>query len=137
MTNFLINKACIIDDDKLYVTLIDRIIKKNNLAKELIVFENGQQALAYFQQSLHSNSDLLPEVILLDLNMPVMDGWEFLNAIEPYYKDLSSKSVRLNVVSSTINPSEVAKAKSHAIVSDFLTKPISKEAMTRAFTPLK
>lgn len=133
MDKIKINQACIIDDDKLYVSLIKMIIKKNNLAKELIVFENGQKAFDYFKAVFDNHDAQLPEIILLDLNMPVMNGWEFLEAIDAYAHKFLEKGVKLNIVSSTINPLEVKKAKSHSIVTDFLTKPISKEAMRAVF----
>jgi CheY-like chemotaxis protein len=125
--------ACIIDDDKLYVSLIKMIIVKNKLAGELLVFENGQTAYEYFKDSFERGVANLPDVILLDLNMPVMDGWEFLDAMESYAHKFRENNITINVVSSTINPIEVIKAKSHAIVAEFLTKPISKEAMQIAF----
>jgi len=134
MPNLTINQACIIDDDKLYVSLITMLIEKNNLARELLVFENGQLAFDYFKNAFESGSKKLPEVILLDLNMPVMDGWEFLDAMMPYASQFKERDITINVVSSTINPFEVKKAKSYDIVKEFLTKPISKEAMQNAFS---
>ncbi|GAK88536.1 two-component response regulator [Nonlabens ulvanivorans] len=129
-----IHRACIIDDDKLYVSLIKMLINKNELAQELLVFENGKQAFEYFEKALAGdNVTALPEVVLLDLNMPIMDGWEFLEALEPYANELKESCLKLNVVSSTINPEEMNKARNHAIVNDFITKPISKEAMISAF----
>lgn len=132
MSNYLINKACIIDDDKLYISLIKRIIEKDNLAKELLVFENGKQAYAYFKEHIHDQK-ALPNIVLLDLNMPIMDGWEFLDVMEHHASELEKYGVTINVVSSTINPVEVAKATQHAIVNNFITKPISKDAMIDAF----
>lgn len=129
-----IQRACIIDDDKLYVSLIKMLINKNKLAQELLIFENGKQAFDYFQEALVADDvNNLPQVVLLDLNMPIMDGWEFLEALEPYANKLKASSLKLNVVSSTINPVEMNKARNHAIVNDFITKPISKEAMISAF----
>ncbi|PQJ31737.1 response regulator [Nonlabens arenilitoris] len=129
-----IQRACIIDDDKLYVSLIKMLINKNKLAQELLIFENGKQAFDYFQEALVADDvNDLPQVVLLDLNMPIMDGWEFLEALEPYANKLKASSLKLNVVSSTINPVEMNKARNHAIVNDFITKPISKEAMISAF----
>lgn len=130
----LVNLACIIDDDKLYVSLLNMIIKKNNLAADILVFTNGQMAEEFFRTEVEKNNPNLPEIVLLDLNMPVMDGWEFLQAIAPLEHKLNQQGVHLNVVSSTISPDEVRKAKGHSIVKKFLTKPISKTAMIEAFT---
>jgi CheY-like chemotaxis protein len=131
MVSSLVKKACIIDDDKLYVSLIKMLIRKNKLAVELLVFENGKLAFNYFKEELTKQSSSIPEVILLDLNMPIMDGWEFLEAVEPFAGRLKAK---LFVVSSTINPVEVKKVNKHKFVTAFMTKPINKEAMIKFFT---
>ncbi len=73
MVSSLVKKACIIDDDKLYVSLIKMLIRKNKLAVELLVFENGKLAFNYFKEELTKQSSSIPEVILLDLNMPIID----------------------------------------------------------------
>ena len=102
------------------------LIKKNKLAQELVIFENGKLALKFFEEQLGKQDPELPEVVLLDLNMPVMDGWEFLDEMETYAGKLKEEGLKINVVSSTINPVEVAKANSHDIVNSFITKPIKR-----------
>lgn len=134
ITDPIIDKVCIIDDDKLYVSLITMLIKQNHLAGEIIVFPNGQEALDYFTSNIDNDNEILPQIILLDLNMPIMNGWEFLESIKPYVDRLNARQVRLNVVSSTINPEEVTRAESHGIVNNFMNKPISKDAIAKAFT---
>jgi len=71
--------ACIIDDDKIYVNLVKKIIEIKKLSENLLIYKNGKEALDYFKNSMSSvtHEDLLPDIIFLDLNMPVMDGWEF------------------------------------------------------------
>ncbi|AZQ43469.1 response regulator [Nonlabens ponticola] len=133
MATPLVPKVCIIDDDRLYVSLIGMLLEKHHIADQFTVFENGAVAIDHFKEIFESNdTQELPDVILLDLNMPVMNGWEFLDNIEPYASQLLESGVRLNVVSSTINPEEVKRAQEHSIVHHFITKPISKEAIMRA-----
>lgn len=133
MKNSLVSKVCIIDDDKLYVSLATLMIKKNNFAEEIIVFENGRDALDYFEKAIDDPNETLPTIILLDLNMPIMNGWQFLKMIEPFAAKMLERDIKLNIVSSTINPDEVDRAENHSIVHNFITKPISKAAIASAF----
>lgn len=110
------------------------LIERNNFAEEILIFSNGQEALDYFELHMDDLETSLPNVIMLDLNMPIMNGWEFLERMEPYVDKLKAREVKLNVVSSTINPEEVRRAESLQIVNHFINKPISKEAIARAFT---
>lgn len=121
MTSTMINMACIIDDDNIYVSLIKKIIKAKNLCSELLIFNNGQQSMTYFEENTDNNK--IPEIIFLDLNMPVMDGWEFLEKFSEI-KDELKKEIKLYVVSSSINPSDVNRAKSSPSVQDYLVKPV-------------
>jgi CheY-like chemotaxis protein len=84
MGDIVIKRVCIIDDDKLYVSLVKMLIRKNELAEELLIFENGQDAFEFFKEELTKEMPHLPQVILLDLNMPVMNGWEFLDAVKSF-----------------------------------------------------
>ncbi|MGY5845849.1 response regulator [Salegentibacter sp. HM20] len=126
--------ACIIDDDKIYVNLVRKIIEIKKLSKNLIIFKNGREALEYFQKNLSSLSeDSLPEIIFLDLNMPVMDGWEFLNEFIKIKNELSKK-IQLYVVSSSIDPRDLERAKSFNMVTDYLIKPIELKKFEKIFT---
>lgn len=80
--------------------------------------------------------ELLPDVIFLDLSMPVMDGWEFLKE----YSDLKpklKKDIALFIVSSSISPQEVERSKSYRAVTDFLIKPVEKGKIVEIMDNLK
>lgn len=128
-----IHLACLIDDDPVYVNLIKKIIRKRGLCDELIVFSNGQIALDYFRNRFaEAKADLIPELIFLDINMPIMDGWDFLeNFIE--IKNTFGKKIVLYVVSSSINPVDLERAKSYELVSDYLIKPITFSELENIF----
>ena len=120
-----IELACIIDDDNVYVSLIRRIVKVKNLCKNLLIFKNGQEALTYFE-TLLTNLELekIPEIIFIDLNMPVMDGWEFLSNFTKI-KNKFGKVITLYVVSSSINPIDIEKAEKIDSVKQYLIKPVT------------
>ncbi|WP_378179632.1 two-component system response regulator [Aquimarina sp. SS2-1] len=116
--------VCIIDDDSMYVNLVSKVIELKKLSEKIIVFNNGKEALDYFVKSAQKEEDkTVPQVIFLDLNMPVMDGWQFLQEFERI-KDNLSKKIDVYVVSSSIDIRDINRAKSIALVSDYLTKPI-------------
>ncbi len=119
--------VCIIDDDKMYINLISKIIKLKKLSENVIIFNNGKEALNYFINSVEDIEDQnVPQVIFLDLNMPIMDGWQFLREFEKI-KDKISKKIDLYVVSSSIDNRDVDRAKSSKVVLDYLVKPIAIE----------
>ncbi|MEW7277626.1 response regulator [Aquimarina sp. 2201CG1-2-11] len=134
MTNQEIGLACIIDDDKMYVNLVKRIVEAKNLCKNLMVFQNGMDAIVYFK-TLLGNLDkaCIPEIIFLDLNMPVMDGWEFLEKFTKI-KNKLGKTIILYIVSSSINPVDIERAKGINSVEDYLIKPVTIEDLEAVFS---
>jgi CheY-like chemotaxis protein len=128
-----IELACIIDDDSIYVNLVKKIIEIKKLSRNLIIFKNGQEALDYFKPNLEMMSqEGLPDIIFLDLNMPVMDGWEFLGEFVKI-KNSFNKKITLYVVSSSIDPRDLERAKSFNMVTDYLIKPIELKKFEKIF----
>jgi CheY-like chemotaxis protein len=122
-----IKNLALIDDDELFVFLTKMTIEETNLVDLIKVFSNGLEAINFLKEN-SNNPDQLPEVILLDLSMPVMDGWQFL---EEYIKlkPRIGKKITIYIVSSSISPKDLGKAKSISEVSDYIIKPITKEAL--------
>ncbi|WP_346882379.1 response regulator [uncultured Algibacter sp.] len=120
-----VNLACIIDDDNVYVNLVKKIIETKKLCKNLMIFSDGKESIDYFEALLQNINDesSIPEIIFLDLNMPVMDGWQFLERFTKI-KNNFNKTITLYVVSSSINPIDINRAKSLNSVADYLIKPI-------------
>ena len=120
-----IELACIIDDDNMYVKLIKRVISIKKLCDNLLVFNDGKQSIDYFESVLSDlEKEKVPEIIFLDLNMPVMDGWEFIERFTKI-KNKLGKKITLYIVSSSINPEDLKRAKALSEVEDYLIKPIN------------
>ncbi|MCX2451752.1 response regulator [Pedobacter sp. PLR] len=124
-------KFYLIDDDTIFVFLTRKTLQVANLSTDLTVFEDGKKALLDLELSA-DQPDLLPDVIFLDLNMPVLDGWGFLDEyllLEPKM----SKKIEIYIVSSSISPSELERSQSIPVVTDFLTKPLSRSKFVEIF----
>ena len=124
-------KFYLIDDDTIFVFLTRKTLQVANLSTDLTVFEDGKKALLDLELSANQ-PDLLPDVIFLDLNMPVLDGWGFLEEyllLEPKM----SKKIEIYIVSSSISPSELERSQSIPVVTDFLTKPLSRSKFVEIF----
>jgi CheY-like chemotaxis protein len=112
----------LVDDDDIFNFINKKTIQKLGLASEIHTVMNGQDAInlinEYFQKSL-----MIPDIILLDINMPIMDGFGFIEAFNKLSLPGIEK-VKIIIVSSSDNPDDIDRAKKLG-VSQFLTKPIS------------
>ena len=118
-----------VDDDPITLMLCKKVIAKTAFSNEIITMSNGEEALT-FLMSLKTDSDLpIPELIFLDLNMPVMGGWEFLDILE-IDDFFISKNIKVIVLSSTIDPEDLEKSKQYKTVLEFLPKPITRDMLT-------
>ena len=120
-----IDLACIIDDDPIFIFSAKKLMELADFCKGFIVFHNGKEALNHLNTIISSNEEL-PDVILLDLNMPVMDGWEFL---EEFIKIKSEKAITIYIVSSSIDPGDINKAKSYHNVNNYIVKPVTIDSL--------
>ncbi len=128
--------VCIIDDDRVYVNLVSKVIELRKLSKEIMIFKNGKEAIDFFKR--HADDETVveqqvPKIILLDLNMPIMDGWEFLKEYTQIKPKIEAP-IEIFVVSSSINPRDINRAKAIKEVSDYITKPIRLGDFERIFS---
>ncbi|MAP81212.1 MAG: response regulator [Aequorivita sp.] len=118
-----INLACIIDDDPIHVFGTKKIMQLANICQDFMVFHNGEEALRKLS-ALVKGGENIPEVILLDLNMPIMDGWEFLEA---FTKIPTQRKVHIYIVSSSLSVDDINRAKNMKNVNNYIIKPIALE----------
>jgi CheY-like chemotaxis protein len=113
--------------------LCKKVIERVAFADEIITAQNGEEAIKYFQELAEKQKSgatiSYPKLTLLDLNMPIMDGWEFLDVYLRLGFESIFKDAKFIVLSSTIDPQDVAKAKKYPVVLDFLSKPITKDML--------
>ena len=125
----------VVDDDTIANFLIERIVQSTGMARNISKALNGKEALKIFHNHINEAAPL-PEVVLLDLNMPIMNGFEFLQAYnELEFEDKGDTLIIL--VTSSNNPVDMQRAKEFG-VKYYLTKPINAETirgiMAKEFT---
>jgi len=117
-----------VDDDKVFQLTTSRTIQAAKLTDRILQFENGEEALSFLKEHA-METDSLPDYIFLDINMPFVDGWMFLEDFAILKTDLQ-KNISIYMVSSSIDPKDVNRAKGNKNVQDYITKPVSREKLT-------
>ena len=126
-----IKSLYVIDDDKIYHFLLKNLFKQNGIQVATSFFLNGYEAIEAIKNG--TDTDVLPDLILLDVNMPIMNGWQF---IEEYRKiaDTIAKNPVVYMISSSNDEVDINKAKGYSeIVKYYLLKPICKEDLEKIF----
>ena len=122
--NKQLNCIMLVDDDEDDNFFHEREIQKSHLVPIVITKNSGRKALEYLKLKIEPHSDL----IFLDINMPGMNGWEFLEEYNKLDKPLQGRAIIIMLTTSD-NPDHVAKANAYNFVSDYITKPLTKEIL--------
>lgn len=118
-----IDSSCIIDDDPIFVYGTKRIMKQVSFCETIHVYNNGQEAIDGLLK-MTSEGKELPSIIFLDLNMPIMNGWEFL---EDFVKipNHNRENVTVFIISSSIDPRDLQRVKDYSVVNSYILKPVT------------
>ena len=116
-----IDLTYIIDDDKIFTFVLKKFLEKNKNFNQIIDFKNGEEVLLML-----TSRNYIPDLILLDINMPVIDGWQFLEALE---KLPNKERFKIFIMSSSIDKIDIEKSKTFSTVIDFISKPINNEKL--------
>ena len=121
----------LIDDDELYLFTMKKMVEKNKLVDNLHEFHNGFDAIE-FLNLMAANKYVLPDIILLDINMPVMDGWTFMELFS-LLKPKLEKQISVFMITSSIDPEDLIRAKAIEDITDFIVKPIASQQLINIF----
>jgi two-component system chemotaxis response regulator CheY len=112
----------IIDDDEIFQFITRKSFERLDRNDSLFFFLNGDDALNSIKNALVGTQEL-PDIIFLDINMPIMDGWEFLTELKSL--NISEEKVpSIYMVSSSIDDKDLLKSKTHPMIKDYIVKPI-------------
>ncbi|SMG20081.1 CheY chemotaxis protein or a CheY-like REC (receiver) domain [Marivirga sericea] len=114
-------KTLVIDDDEISVMLTDLMIRDSPLASEIITFSDGVYAIEYLKNKYNVDTQY---VIILDINMPLMNGWEFLERIKSF---VSTKNTYVFMLSSSSDEADIKKSSKFRLVEGYFMKPLQKE----------
>jgi CheY-like chemotaxis protein len=117
----------LIDDDKVCNFMSKRVLSKKYNNPDLSIFTDAFQALEHLRKCLASNNEF-PDILFVDINMPLMDGWEFLDYLEKFPDEILSKC-HVFVLSSSISSHDIAKSKTYKRVRKYITKPLTAEKL--------
>lgn len=123
---------CIVDDDHVYQYAIGRQIELCLPQERILKFYHAEEALDYFNRN-SMTPEMLPEVMFIDINMPMMDGWQFMEEYEKLIPTLS-KTTTCYILSSSINPTDQQRAHHIKSISGFISKPIEDERLIKILT---
>lgn len=126
------NDVFVVDDDKIFHFLIKKLLSSNNIDVSPNFFENGLQAIEGIKSKLN-NGQNPPDLILLDINMPVLDGWQFLEEYR-LLKERIKKEITIYIISSSDHTTDKDKAKFYQTeVKDYFLKPITSDSLKQIF----
>ena len=125
-----IDTICIIDDDPIFVYGTKVLLNhKKDFSNDILVFENGKEALDNLSSLLRAGKEL-PDFIFLDLNMPIMNGWQFLDA---FIKLPITHRPLIFIISSSIDQEDRDRALRYEMVKEFIFKPLSENQLKEIF----
>ncbi len=127
MNEFKYKSIMLIDDSDIDNMVNKHILSKNNVAEHIIVFTSANDALTYFSENKTTTDEMLiPKIILLDINMPIMNGFGFLVEFEKITSE-NLKDTKVIMLTSSVDPNDIRRSKDYTSVISFISKPLSLE----------
>ncbi|HNP18050.1 MAG TPA: response regulator [Fulvivirga sp.] len=123
----------LIDDNEIDNLINQKMIEAADIAQHIFTHTGAKSAIEFLKNiSKLKNiaSEVLPDVIFLDIDMPLMDGFQFLDEFEKL-SDLTRKKCKIVMLTSSINPQDVNKSKKYGYVKQYINKPLSQSNLEK------
>src|SRR6185437_5498446 len=132
MTNNGTVSIWLVDDDEINNFISIKLIKKALTNTDIMACLHGKYAIELLQDIQREDASKLPDYILLDINMPIMNGWEFLDEYTRLNIDPLGKC-KVYIISSSVFSNDINKARSYPLVKDFVSKPLNVDKIVELF----
>lgn len=124
-----LNSILLVDDDEDCNFFHKRLINRMDITEEIHVALDGEEALEYLKSTIDGKHPQ-PAIIFLDINMPKIDGWEFLDEYEKL-EDIQKAQVVLVMLTTSLNPDDLERAKRNPLVHDYLNKYLDSDRINK------
>jgi len=122
-------KLFLVDDDDIFRLAADVLIKTYQVADEVVQLENGLEAYDALM-ALEHNPEELPQLIFLDINMPVMNGWELLEELKRG-PAIIRNTIQIHILTSSIAPEDLNLSKTYEFIDGYITKPLTEKDLLK------
>jgi len=125
--------AMLIDDNEIDNIINEKMLESTGFAERIQVYTNGMSALEFFknlERDKNLNRDIVPDFIFLDINMPLMDSFQFLQEFNNLNKVII-KDCKIAILTTSINPSDKEESLKNEYVVDFINKPLTKKSLDK------
>lgn len=127
MPQIELTKFIVIDDDSINNFLVNGVLKQLNPTAEVICYTDPEIALDHLIGL--KREDYKNTIILLDLNMPVLNGWDILDKLSEHFGDQLPENAKIYIASSSDIEKDISKSKAYKLLTGYITKPIKLEAL--------
>ncbi len=126
-------KRFILVDDDPFSNLLAKVVLKKSLGEvEVRDFASPELALEYIESEFETKQSEGRTTLFLDINMPTLTGWEFIDKFETFTESIKNQ-FNINMLSSSVDPADIQRAKLNPLVIDFIEKPINKAFLIETF----
>ena len=121
----------IIDDDATYRYAFRKFVEMKGFCPDVVDFPNGEDAIEFLKNPINVGN--LPDLIFLDIDMPIMDGWAFVKTFERL-KSAFGKVIPIFMVTSSLSYADIVTAQNHPDITDYILKPVDAQQFSMLFT---